>query len=180
MAGSFDQYVSLLREHFPNVAMNLELEDEDALWDLIGTFQPEDQAGRTDPTATGANAFNFPAGYEAGAPVLSLLVFGIVFFSLLFINATIISGSGRPAHSFLIGLGTWIVDVALNCALIPRYGMMGAALSTTLAMLLGLVVSAIYVRRRFGTVSNPRGCGARKTSARSPERASWSASTRRP
>lgn len=93
----------------------------------------------------------FPAGYEAGGPALSLLVFGIVFFSLLYINATIISGSGRPAHSLLIALGTWVVDILLNYSFIPRFGMMGAASSTTAAMFLGLVVSAIYVKRRFGT-----------------------------
>lgn len=65
MAGSFEQFTSLLREHFPRVAINLQLEDDDPSWDLIGTFQPEEQAGRRDPTATGANAFDFPAGYEA-------------------------------------------------------------------------------------------------------------------
>lgn len=92
----------------------------------------------------------FPAGFEAGAPALSLLVFGIVFFSLLFINATIISGSGRPAHSLLIAFCTWVADVLFNFALIPRFGMMGAALSTTTSAFLGMAVSAAYVRKRFG------------------------------
>lgn len=106
----------------------------------------------------------FPAGYEAAAPALSLLVFGIVFFGILYINATIISGSGRPAHSFLLAFGTWVIDAILNYNLIPRYGMMGAAFSTTTAMLCGLAASALYVRLKFGTylplVSALRICAA--------------------
>ena len=106
----------------------------------------------------------FPSGYEAAAPALSLLVFGIVFFSILYINATIISGSGKPAHSFLLAFGTWVIDAILNYNLIPRYGMMGAAFSTTTAMLCGLAGSALYVRLKFGTylplVSALRICAA--------------------
>ncbi len=92
----------------------------------------------------------FPQGYEAGAGVLSLLIFGIVFFSLLLISATIISGSGKPLHSVIIGFGTWMLNFYLNCKLIPEFSMLGAATATTTSMFVGLCVAWIYLRLRFG------------------------------
>jgi hypothetical protein len=67
MADAFTQYEMLLKEHMPNAALNLILEDDDPAWALIGTFQPEVLAGRRDPTAVDSTttAGSYPPGYEA-------------------------------------------------------------------------------------------------------------------
>ncbi|HOE26985.1 MAG: oligosaccharide flippase family protein [Candidatus Aureabacteria bacterium] len=92
----------------------------------------------------------FPAGYEAGAGALSVLVFGVVFFSLFLVAATAISGSGRPGLSVLVGLGTLALDVLLNAWLIPVHGIRGAAVATTLAMAAGMCAAWGCLRLRFG------------------------------
>lgn len=56
MADSFDQFELVLREWISPAAIDLELEDDDPMWNLTGTFQPETVGGRR---ADGS------AGYEA-------------------------------------------------------------------------------------------------------------------
>lgn len=92
----------------------------------------------------------FPAGYEAGGGALSVLVFGVVFFSLFLVGATAISGSGRASLSVLIGLGTLALDCLLNAWLIPARGMAGAALATTAAMGAGMCAAWGCLRACFG------------------------------
>ena len=91
-----------------------------------------------------------PAGYEAGAGALSILVFGILFFALFFVSATVIAGSGHPGHSALIAAGMLLLSFCLNYALIPRYEMRGAAAASTVAMGFGLCAAWAYLRARFG------------------------------
>lgn len=92
----------------------------------------------------------FPAGYEAGGGALSVLVFGIVFFSLFLVAATALSGSGRVAHSVLIGLCTLLLDCLLNACLIPPFGMAGAACATAVSMAAGMCAAWGWARGCFG------------------------------
>jgi O-antigen/teichoic acid export membrane protein len=79
-----------------------------------------------------------------------VLSVGILFFSLLVVCTTIITGSGRPSHSLLVGLGTLILSAALNHLLIPRLGILGAAVATSTAALCGFLTARTYIWRRFG------------------------------
>jgi stage V sporulation protein B len=92
----------------------------------------------------------FPAGYETAAVVLSILVFGILFFSIFLVSTTVISGSGRPRLSAVLGAGTLTLSFILNSLLIPRFGMKGAAIATTCAMGTGLIAAWLYLRVHFG------------------------------
>ena len=100
--------------------------------------------------ASAAIRLLFPAGYEAGGGALSVLVFGVVFFSLFLVAATALSGSGRVALSVLIGLGTLALDCLLNAWLIPAYGIRGAAFSTSAAMAAGMCAAWGCLRACFG------------------------------
>ncbi len=97
------------------------------------------------------------AGYGVGAPALAVLLVGYVCFSLLIIAGTIINGSGRTGPTVRIGLATllWAVVVnyvAIGATLAHRGdALLAAALATTSAMLVGVVLSGIYLRRAFGT-----------------------------
>jgi len=45
---------------------------------------------------------------------------------------------------------TFVVNVLLNFALIPHYGLYGAAIATTLAMIFETVTLAVVVKRQLG------------------------------
>ena len=88
--------------------------------------------------------------YQAGAAALSVLAYGMLLFGLFYVLTTIISASGRPRISLLIGAFTLVVSGVLNFQLIPGYGLIGAALSSTAAMFLGAIVCAGYVKKTLG------------------------------
>jgi O-antigen/teichoic acid export membrane protein len=92
----------------------------------------------------------YPQEYVAGAPVLRIVAFGMLAFAVMTILTTVISSSGRPMVSVCAVAGTLALDAGLNAAFIPRWGMAGAALATTIAMTAGAVGCSVYVRARFG------------------------------
>jgi stage V sporulation protein B len=94
----------------------------------------------------------YPANYRVGSSALSILAYGMFLFGSLYVLNTIITASGRPKISLLIGAVTLAVNVGLNVVLIPRYGLKGAAISTTVAMLVGAVAAGAYVWASFGTL----------------------------
>ena len=108
----------------------------------------------------------YPANYQVGSIALSILAFSMLLFGTLYVLTTIITASGRPKISLLIGAITLAVNVGLNVLLIPRYGLNGAAIATSAAMLVGAVAAAGYVWVSFGVLLRIAsalricGCGA--------------------
>lgn len=96
----------------------------------------------------------FTLEYLPAATALSVLILGLLFYSLFIIFATAISGSNRPWISVLLAFGMVIVSLALNLFLVPNYLTLGAAVATTTAMFLGFLVSGIYVLWKFKTILN--------------------------
>lgn len=92
----------------------------------------------------------YPEPYQAGTPALSILALGMLLFGLVTVMTTIISASGRPAISLAVGCVTLATSAGLNAVLIPRYGLRGAAVATTAAMLVGAVTCGAYLWKRFG------------------------------
>jgi O-antigen/teichoic acid export membrane protein len=80
---------------------------------------------------------------------LTVLSVGMLFYSLLITSSTIISSSGKPKISLIILVIVLISDLILNYVLIPKYELIGAAISTSLASLLGLFIAAGYVLSKF-------------------------------
>jgi len=62
MADAFAQFEILLREHISPAVTDLEFEDDDPSWNLIGTFQPETVGGKRH---WDVSAGDYPPGYEA-------------------------------------------------------------------------------------------------------------------
>ncbi|MBE9593465.1 MAG: polysaccharide biosynthesis C-terminal domain-containing protein, partial [Proteobacteria bacterium] len=87
---------------------------------------------------------------------LSILVFGLGFFTILTILTTIITASGRARVSMLIALALVPLCVVSNMFLIPIYQLEGAALATTVTSLLGVCFAAGYVSKRFKTLINAK------------------------
>lgn len=99
--------------------------------------------------ASGLLDLIYPDEYLAGTEALRIVPFGMMMFGMVAVLTAIISGSGKPGVSLLIGLSTLLVDGALGYVLIPRHGLWGAALATTAAMLIGMSLGAVYVWRSF-------------------------------
>jgi polysaccharide transporter, PST family len=91
----------------------------------------------------------YPDNYRAGGGALAIVAFGMLLFGVLYILTTVISASGRPSVSLAIGFVTLAANAALNWALIPRLGIRGAAMATTVSMLFGVVVAGGYVMSKF-------------------------------
>src|SRR5205085_11573184 len=97
----------------------------------------------------------YPEPYQAGSGALGWVAFGMLAFGMIYVLTTIISASGRPKVSLLIGVVTLITSAALNALLIPRLGLTGAGLATTLAMFAGAGVGVAYLLKRFGALIPP-------------------------
>ena len=90
--------------------------------------------------------------YQAGTSALRILAFGMLFFGLLYVITTIISASGQPRVSLLLGLATLALSAALNAVLIPLHGLAGAATATTVSMMAGTLVGCLYLWKSFRAV----------------------------
>jgi len=88
----------------------------------------------------------------AGGGALQFLIFGQTLLALLMVLATIIMAQGRPWVSFLIMIGTLLLDSLLNYLLIPIYSINGAAIATTLSAGAGMVCAGLVVYRRFNAL----------------------------
>ena len=97
----------------------------------------------------------FPKVYAGGSDMFAALSVGYLFFAMVVVNASILTGSGRPMVSVFLFAGMLVVSVTLNLILIPRFGGIGAAFAAGGAMLAGCVAAGITVHRLFGTFMPP-------------------------
>ncbi len=93
--------------------------------------------------------------YQAGSGALAWVAFGMLAFGLIYVLTTIITASGRPTVSLMIGLVTLVASAALNALLVPRLGLTGAGLATTLAMFIGAGVGSAYLLAKFAALIPP-------------------------
>jgi len=91
--------------------------------------------------------------FMAGKP-LSILIFGYLLFSLFSICSTFITAIGKPGLSLSFALLIVPIDVILNLFFIPTYGIAGAALATSMSLLVGLLVAGLYIFREYKTLVN--------------------------
>ena len=102
--------------------------------------------------SSGLLSLVYPENYQDGSAALGVVAYGMLLFGLLFVATTMISASGHPGVSLFIGLGALAVSAALNWLLIPVYGLVGAAIATTAAMLVGAAAACAYLWRKFGAL----------------------------
>ena len=102
--------------------------------------------------SAGAVGLVFGVRYVEATGVLETLSIGYIAFSLFTLTATILNGMGRPLVSLGIAAGTVAIQAALAALLIPRFGIEGAALASSLAYVFGFAAATMYLWRRFGPV----------------------------
>ena len=92
--------------------------------------------------------------YLDAASSLSILIFGLTFLCLFIILTTVITASGKPRISLVMVLILLVVNILLNTTLVPIYGLIGAAVATTITGFLGVLISGIYIYKRFHILTN--------------------------
>ena len=89
--------------------------------------------------------------YIDGNISLKIMFLGATALTIFYVATFILNGSGRVHFSANM---TWVgvaVNVLLNYALIPRYGIVGSALATTFTSAVLMVISLILIYRTFGS-----------------------------
>ncbi len=92
----------------------------------------------------------FGLGYITGVLAFQILLIGVMVFMIASINHTVFSAIGKPALVTKIILGSAVLNIIANLFLIPRYGLTGAALSTTLSYILAFVWSMVLMKKHLG------------------------------
>jgi len=87
-------------------------------------------------------SFIFGANYVQASHALRILSFGFMFHVFLGINSYSLLVMGETRFLMLASSFTAIFNIILNAALIPTFGMTGAAFATTFSYLLGNILSS--------------------------------------
>jgi O-antigen/teichoic acid export membrane protein len=106
--------------------------------------------------------YSFGGGYRA----LVVLAAGTVPFSIYQPIHQVFYGRNRPEIAFAVSLTTTVVNAALNLLLIPRLGILGTAVSTSIAMTLALALGVGFLYRIGAAPTVPkRGWGVQVAGA---------------
>ena len=79
------------------------------------------------------------ASYMNGALALAILVIGMTFYSIYSISGSIVQGIGNPRIPMYILIFGCIITLGLGYYLIPKYGIEGGALATTIASFIMMI-----------------------------------------
>jgi len=93
--------------------------------------------------------FVFGPTYAPAAPLLALLVFGVLAQTMLSVITTLFTAAGKPAWPFAVAGPMLPLALTGHLLLIPRWGAMGAALVTTLVAGLGAMAALLLVYRTW-------------------------------
>ncbi len=82
----------------------------------------------------------FGEQFAIGHIAFRILIIGAAFHSLFSINGNSITARGKPQTVTKIVLFLAVVNIIVNLLLIPKYGMVGAAIATSLSYFLGFLL----------------------------------------
>jgi stage V sporulation protein B len=95
--------------------------------------------------------FLFGDEYSGASKPFEILVLGTAFLSLYSVNSGILQGLGRPEELVKILAITAILDISLNFFLIPKFGIIGAAIaSATSFCFVGIVSTMLIIKMKAG------------------------------
>lgn len=98
-----------------------------------------------------ANFYQFLFGDEFGE-VRKVMIYispGILFFSISFIISGLFSGTGKYVYNTLSSSAGLVVTVITALVLIPRFGLVGAAFSATLAYIVSTGARLFFLLRKY-------------------------------
>ncbi len=92
----------------------------------------------------------FGKEYVVGALALQILLGGVFLYALSVTNQSVFAAIGKPQVVTMIIFISAVVNVGLNLILIPRYGIMGAAISTSVCYVVAFVISVWKMKCYLG------------------------------
>lgn len=98
----------------------------------------------------------FGQDFLPGVAALQILAAGMLFFTLYTISSSISQGLGKPRLPMYVLVAGITVDLILSLALIPPYGINGAAVATTIASL-SIMVTLMWSTLKLANVKLPLG-----------------------
>jgi O-antigen/teichoic acid export membrane protein len=93
----------------------------------------------------------FGQEYVSGALALQILLVGVLFYTVAGINNYIISAIGKPKIVTKIILFSALINFVANMSLIPFFGIIGAAIATSLSYLTTLLISTYMITKFIQT-----------------------------
>jgi O-antigen/teichoic acid export membrane protein len=91
----------------------------------------------------------FGPQFESGYPVMCILVVGFLFRSSMGPAEYLLNMLGEQALCAAVLVSAAILNVALNFALVPSFGLIGAALATSISLVMVALMNSIVVWRRL-------------------------------
>ena len=88
----------------------------------------------------------FGESYVPAASALKILAIGTIIFTVASINSTVINAVNKPKLNTKIILMGAVLNIILNFILIPKFGIVGAALATSTSYLLILLISTYKLK----------------------------------
>lgn len=92
----------------------------------------------------------FGSEFSAGYPVMAILVVGFLLRSSFGPVETLMSMMGEQRICAAVLIATAVLDIALNIALVPAYGITGAATATAISLAVAAMANAWVAKRRLG------------------------------
>jgi O-antigen/teichoic acid export membrane protein len=92
----------------------------------------------------------FGPAFTAGYPVMFILVMGFLFRAAMGPSEFLLNMMGQQKLCATVLAVTAALNVALNFALVPRYGLVGAATATALALMFAASMNNLVARNRLG------------------------------
>jgi stage V sporulation protein B len=89
----------------------------------------------------------FGTAYLPAAPALSVLMAGLFYRVLVGLDGDMVKAIDRPRVEFYSAIAGVVVDVMLNAALIPRFGIVGAAFGTVVGYFVYNTVEVVVIYR---------------------------------
>ncbi|MEI9900772.1 MAG: polysaccharide biosynthesis C-terminal domain-containing protein [Hyphomicrobium sp.] len=92
----------------------------------------------------------FGPQFIAGYPVMMILVVGFLFRSAMGPAEFLLNMNGQQSLCAAVQVSVALLSLSLNFLLVPQYGIVGAALATSAALMLGALLNNLAVSRRLG------------------------------
>lgn len=91
----------------------------------------------------------FGPQFDAGYPVMCILVAGFLFRSSMGPAEYLLNMLGEQVLCATVLVSAAIVNIALNFALVPRFGLIGAASATSISLMMAALMNSVVVWRRL-------------------------------
>ena len=91
----------------------------------------------------------FGPQFDTGYPVMCILVVGFLFRSSMGPAEYLLNMLGEQALCATVLVAAAVLDIALNFALVPTWGLVGAAAATSMSLVMAALMNSIVVWRRL-------------------------------